>query len=215
MNTDDKHPGLPPEEKLRADLYAFMGAILAAPPKPDLIEKIAGVRGDDTPLGKAVQTMSRMARVASPRSVEGEFNALFIGVGRGELLPYGSYYLTGFLNEKPLARLRNDLARLGIARSPNVFEPEDNIASLFEIMAGLVAGAFGPPASIALQREFFDRHIDSWAEHFFVDLENARNSVFYAPVGTVGRTFIEIERESFRLAGEPTEEEKAALPIAD
>ena len=107
------------------------------------------------------------------------------------------------------------MARLGIARSPNVFEPEDNIASLFEIMAGLVAGAFGPPASIALQREFFDRHIDSWAEHFFVDLENAKNSVFYAPVGTVGRTFIEIERESFRLAGEPTEEEKAALPIAD
>ena len=215
MTSDDNQPGIAVEEKLRADLYAFLGAILAAPPKQDLIEKIAGVQGDDSRLGMAVQTMSRMARVASAKSVEREFNALFIGVGRGELLPYGSYYLTGFLNEKPLARLRNDMSKLGIARTPSVFEPEDNIASLFEIMSGLVSGAFGSPADLVLQKVFFDRHILSWAGHFFVDLEGAKNSVFYAPVGSVGREFIEIEKESFRLAGEPTEEELAALPLAD
>ena len=215
MTEDGKQPGFAEEEKLRADLYAFLSAILAAPPKQDLLEKISRVQGDDTRLGRAVQTMSRMARVATPGSVETEFNALFIGVGRGELLPYGSYYLTGFLNEKPLARLRNDMARLGIARTPNVFEPEDNIASLFEIMSGLVTGAFGTPASLALQKVFFDRHIDTWVGHFFVDLEGAKNSVFYAPVGSVGREFMEIEKESFRLAGQPTEEEIAALPIAD
>ncbi|MDE0303624.1 MAG: molecular chaperone TorD family protein [Albidovulum sp.] len=215
MTADENQPGLAEEEKLRADLYAFLSAILAAPPEQDLIEKISQVRGDDTRLGKAVQTMSRMARVATPKSVEREFNALFIGVGRGELLPYGSYYLTGFLNEKPLARLRNDMSRLGIARTPNVFEPEDNIASLFEIMSALVTGAFGAPASLALQKVFFERHIETWAEHFFVDLEGAKNSVFYAPVGSVGREFMEIEKESFRLAGEPSKEELAELPIAN
>ena len=117
-------------------------------------------------------------------------------------MPYASYYLTVFLNEKPLAGLRRDMARLGVQRAPNVFEPEDNIASLCEIMAGLIRGRFRDAAPLAEQRRFHNTHVAPWAGHFFSDLEAARNSVLYAPVGAIGRAFMEIEREAFRMAGD-------------
>ncbi len=88
---------------------------------------------------------------------------------------------------------------LRITRSPNVFEPEDNIASLFEMMAGMILGRFGEPASLDQQKQFFNRHIGPWAGHFFSDLEAAKNSVLYAPVGAIGRVFMEIEQEAFRM----------------
>ena len=110
--------------------------------------------------------------------------------------------MTGFLNEKPLSKLREDMARLQIARAPNVFEPEDNIASLMEMMAGMILGRFGPPTSLERQKEFFFRHIAPFAVHFFTDLEGAQNSILYAPVGSVGRHFMEIETEAFRMSGE-------------
>ena len=138
--------------------------------------------------------------MTKPAAAEREFNALFIGLGRGELLPYASYYLTGFLNEKPLAQLRSDMAARGITRAPNVYEPEDNIASLMEMMGGMIAGRFGQPAGLATQQEFWNRHIGPWAAHFFADLEAAKNSVFYASVGAIGRNYMEIEKEGFRMA---------------
>lgn len=190
------------EDGLRADLYDFLGALLATPPSADLIKKSAALSGDDSDLGKAIGALSRVAGSVNQKAAIREFNALFVGLARGELLPYASFYLTGFLNEKPLAALRNDFARLQIERAENVFEPEDNIASLCEVMAGMIRGRFGVPASLATQREFFNRHIAPWATHFFTDLEAAKNSVFFAPVGAVGRAFIEIEREAFRMAGE-------------
>ncbi|MDG1294778.1 MAG: molecular chaperone TorD family protein, partial [Planktomarina sp.] len=90
-----------PEDRLRADLYNFIGLILSAPPDQLLLDQCINLSGDDSDLGKAVRSLSRVARVTKPKKVESEFNALFIGLGRGELLPYASYYLTGFLNEKP------------------------------------------------------------------------------------------------------------------
>ena len=190
------------EDGLRADLYEFLSAFLARPPDAALIQHAAGLTGDDSTLGKAVNALSRVARSSKPEAATREFNALFIGLGRGELLPYGSFYMTGFLNEKPLATLRNDMARLRIARAENVFEPEDNIASLCEMMAGLIRGRFGTPATLDQQQEFFRKHMGPWAGHFFKDLEGAQNSVLFAPVGAVGRAFMEIESEGFRLAGD-------------
>ena len=149
--------------------------------------------------GQAISTLAKMAKVTKPQSAAREYNALFIGLGRGELLPYASYYMTGFLNEKPLAALRQDMTRHGLARADNVFEPEDNIASLMEMMGALIVGRFGRPAPLATQKEFFNKHIASWAGHFFADLEGAKGSVFYTPVGTIGRAFMEIESEAFRL----------------
>jgi len=190
------------EDRLRADLYNYLGLMLANPADQMLLEQTAGLSGDDSELGKGIMTLAKMARITKPKTVESEFNKLFIGLGRGELLPYASYYLTGFLNEKPLATLRQDMTARGLARADTVFEPEDNIASLMEMMGALIVGRFGPPASLADQKTFFNRHIAPWASLFFSDLEAAKNSVFYASVGTVGRAFMEIETEAFRLSAE-------------
>lgn len=201
-DTAPRHPELDAvaeEDILRAKVYDLLGALLANPPRRALIDQAAKLGGDDGALGRAVRALARVARATSESAAETEFNRLFIGVARGELLPYASYYLTGFLHEKPLAVLRNDMARLCIARAPNVFEPEDNIASLCEMMAGLILGRFGEPASLAAQKDFFSAHIGAWAGHFFADLEAAKGSVFYAPVGAIGRAFLDIEREAFRM----------------
>lgn len=188
------------EDRLRADLYNYLGVILSGPPDQGILDMTAGLEGDETPLGQAIGALARLARLTKPKAAEGEFNRLFIGLGRGELLPYASYYLTGFLNEKPLAVLRQDMAAQGLARADTVFEPEDNIASLMEMMAAMIVGRFGAPASIDQQRAFFNRHIAPWAGHFFADLEAAKNAVFYAPVGTTGRAFMDIETEAFRMS---------------
>ncbi len=187
------------EDRLRADLYNFLGLLLSAPPDQILLDQTKALSGDDSDLGKAIAALARVAKVSKPKRVESEFNALFIGLGRGELLPYASYYLTGFLNEKPLAALRTDMAVRGMTRAPNVYEPEDNIASLMEMMGSMIVGRFGAPAALDDQKTFFNKHIAPWAEHFFSDLEAAKNSVLYASVGSVGKAFMEIEREAFRL----------------
>ncbi|MDX2482741.1 MAG: molecular chaperone TorD family protein [Pseudodonghicola sp.] len=190
------------EDKLRADLYDFLSALLAGPPSRGLLDQTARLSGDDAPMGQAISTLAKLAGKTTEKGVEGEFNDLFIGMGRGELVPYASYYMTGFLNEKPLAALRTDMAARAIQRAPNVYEPEDNIASVLEMMAGLIEGRFGTPETLAQQRAFFNRHIGPWAGHFFSDLEAAKTSIFYAPVGRIGRLFMEIEREAFRMAGQ-------------
>jgi len=189
------------EDRLRADLYNYLGLMLAAPPSEMLLEQTAGLSGDETPLGQAITQLARVAKRTKPAGAEREFNALFIGLGRGELLPYASYYLTGFLNEKPLAALRKDMSARGLSRAPNVFEPEDNIASLMEMMGAMIVGRFGAATSLAEQKTFFNKHIGPWAAHFFADLEGAKNSVLYASVGAVGRAFMEIEAEGFRMGG--------------
>ena len=192
---------LPEEDRMRADLYGFLSALLATPPARHLLDRTANLTGDDTDMGQAFAALAAIARGLTPAAVEREFTDLFIGLGRGEILPYASFYLTGFLNEKPLASLRKDMAALSIRRAANIYEPEDNIASVMEMMGGLIAGRFGAPAPVARQREFFNRHVAPWAGHFFADLEAAKGSVFYAPVGTIGRHFMAIEREGFRMAG--------------
>lgn len=188
------------EDALRADLYDFLGAMLSGPPSTELLNKASALSGDDTEIGRGVRALATIAAASSPATAREEFEALFIGLGRGELMPYASYYMTGFLNEKPLAILRGDMRRLGIARASNVYEPEDNIASLCEMMAGLIRGRFYTKADLDEQKRFFNTHLAPWARHFFSDLEGARGSVLYAPVGAIGRAFMEIEGEAFRMA---------------
>lgn len=199
-HSEDCPKNITPEDRLRADLYNFLGIILSGPPDDMALTQTAGLTGDNSDLGKAITSTAAIAKVSQPQAVEREFNALFIGVARGELLPYASYYLTGFLNEKPLAALRADMREKGLARADNKFEPEDNIASLMEMMAALIVGRFGDPAPLNEQKIFFDKHIGPWAEHFFTDLESAKNSILYASVGAVGKAFMAIEVEGFRMA---------------
>ena len=191
---------IPEEDRLRADLYNFLGVLLARPPDRGLLDQTAALTGDTSDVGQAVSTLARVAKLTKPATVESEYNRLFIGLGRGELLPYASYYLTGFLNEKPLALLRQDMTARGLAPADTVFQPEDNIASLMEMMGAMIVGRFGAPASLGQQKDFFNRHIGPWAGHFYTDLEAAKNSVFYAPVGRLGQVFMEIEAEAFRMS---------------
>lgn len=187
------------EDRMRADLYNYIGLMLSAPADQMLLEQTAALEGDETPLGEAIQGLARVAKVSKPKAVEAEFNALFIGLGRGELLPYASYYLTGFLNEKPLANLRATMASFGMTRAADKFEPEDNIASLMEMMAGMIVGRFGRVATVEEQKQFFNAHVGTWATHYFTDLQAAKSSVLYASVGAVGSALMEIEREAFRM----------------
>lgn len=202
MEQPDVPEKIAQEDRLRADLYDYLGVLLAGPPDQALLDQTKALSGDESDLGTAIGALSRIAKHIQPQAAEREFNALFIGLGRGELLPYASYYLTGFLNEKPLAVLRRDMAARGMTRAQNVYEPEDNIASCMEMMAGLIRGRFGAPASVSEQKTFFNKHVGPWASHFFTDLEAAKNSVFYAPVGAVGRVFMGIETEGFRMSAE-------------
>jgi TorA maturation chaperone TorD len=181
----------------RAQEYALLAALLARTPGADLLNRLAELRGDPSPLGVAHAALADAASRARPERVEREFFDLFIGLGRGELMPYGSYYLTGFLYERPLARLRADLAKLGIERAEGNVEPEDHVAILCEIMSGIAGGRFPGPKDA--DRELFERHLAPWIGRFFIDLENAEAADFYRRVGTLGRVFIEIETEAFAL----------------
>jgi TorA maturation chaperone TorD len=162
-----------------------------------VLSKVAAFQGDPSPLGMAHIELAQAAERADPDAVQREYFDLFVGVGRGELLAYGSYYLTGFLQERPLARVRGDLGELGIERAEGLFEPEDHIAFLCEVMAGLAAGRFDTEPGA--DRRFFERHLKPWAPRFFADLEVARFAKFYRPVATVGRLFMEIEAEAFAM----------------
>ena len=199
MNVAAAVAEVPEEDRLRADLYNYLGLMLAGPPDQLLLDQSAALTGDETGLGQAINGLARVAKISKPKAVQTEYNALFIGLGRGELLPFASYYLTGFLNEKPLANLRATMADFGMTRADGVFEPEDNIASLMEMMAGMVVGRFGRVASVAEQQTFFNLHIGTWATHYFNDLQGAKSSILYASVGAVGLAFMEIEKEAFRM----------------
>jgi TorA maturation chaperone TorD len=188
------------EDRMRADVYALLGRLLATSPKEDTLKLVASLTGDSSELGQALSALAVTARGIDVRRIDDEYQALFIGVARGELLPYASYYLTGFLYSKPLATLRGDMARLGIARADGASNPEDHIASLCEMMAGLITGAFDRAVAVAEQRSFFDAHIAPWASRFFADLEASPTAAFYMPVGKVGRTFMDIETQAFALA---------------
>ena len=181
----------------RAAEYALLAALLARAPDAEMLKRLARLRGDATPLGLAHAALAQAAVATSVERASREFFDLFIGVGRGEMMPYGSYYLTGFLHERPLARLREDLARLGIERAEGNCEPEDHAAILCEIMASLANRRLSAPAGA--EREIFETHVASWMARFFADLERAEAARFYRPVGALGRLFIEIEGAAFAL----------------
>jgi TorA maturation chaperone TorD len=194
----------------RARLYALLAVLLARPPSADLLERLRGLArgtqpgagpetGSETGINHALHALGTAAAATGPSAAAREYDRLFIGLQRGELVPYASWYLTGLLQDRPLAHVRADMARLGVARAPGVPEPEDHVAVLAETMAGLIEGRFGPPAAIEVQRDFFDRHLAPWATRFFAELEQAEAAVFYRPVGTLGRAFLDIEQEAFAL----------------
>jgi TorA maturation chaperone TorD len=187
------------EDVLRANLYRMLAHILKAPPQHSDLEVLAGLSRDATRLGGAIGGLAHLARRTSPEAARREYYSLFIGLERGELVPYGSHYRSGLHEESPLVQLRADMARHGIVLAPELSEAEDHIAALCEIMAGLILGIGDEPAPLDEQKAFFMSHLATWAKHFFVDLEAARSSVFYAAVGKVGAVFMDIEEAAFDM----------------
>jgi TorA maturation chaperone TorD len=180
------------EQAHRAGIYSLLGALLRDYPNGEVLAYTAQL-GDTEKAGPelevAVSMLGLAARHTSPDAIRDEYHALFIGLGRGELVPYGSWYQTGFLMEKPLGILRADLARLGFERNDDVHEPEDHIAALCEVMAFLI----GDATSFDAQREFFESHLGNWGPDFFNDLEKADSACFYRSVARLGAAFLGIE----------------------
>jgi TorA maturation chaperone TorD len=187
------------EDQLRADMYSFLANLLRAEPSAELVHQLTKLESDESPIGKSIKTLSKLASSLDLPTIRDEYVRIFIGVGRGEILPFASYYLTGFLKDKPLAKLRNDMKEIGIQLAENVKEPEDHIASLFDMMSGLILGKFSKKFSIGEQKDFFNRHLAPWVDLLMRDIESSRIAVFYSPIGTIGREFMEIERSSFSM----------------
>src|SRR6476620_1679506 len=183
---------------LRAAEYGLLSLLLVKAPDADTLNRVATLKGDGSDLGMAHVELASAAAATDDRAASKEFFDLFIGLGRGELLPYASYYLTGFLHERPLARVREDLERLGIERAGPSREPEDHIAILLEVMAGLARGDF--EANFSEQARFFERHLKPWAARMFADIEMSQTANFYRAVGRIGRIFMELESEAFALS---------------
>jgi len=187
------------EDVLRAQIYRLLAGFLSQSPTDTSIKTASKLSGDTGEFGLAISNFAKIAGRTDQAIADVEYHDLFIGVTRGELLPYGSYYQTGFLNEKPLANLRADMAEKNIERVVGLKEPEDHIASVLEIMAGLIEGSYNDPLPLSDQKKFFEKHVNSWVGIFFSDLEKAKKSVLYAPLGTIGRLFMKIEQDAFEM----------------
>ena len=182
------------EQQYRAGTYSLLAALLRSAPEQTLLDHVtdlAAINQTNDELSFAMSILGLAAKDMTPEKISDEYHALFIGLGRGELVPYGSWYLTGFLMERPLAVLREDLAQLGFERNSDTHEPEDHVAALCEVMAMLISDG----QELARQVDFFETHIAPWFDRFFNDLSTAKAAVFYRAVGRFGTAFTELESD--------------------
>lgn len=190
-------PALDEVDQARMQEYLLIGSLLRQAPSAALLADIGRLQGDASTLGMLHMSLAEAADATDADAESREFFRLFVGVGRGELLPYASYYLTGFLHERPLARVREDMKRLGVERAEGLYEPEDHLGILLEIMAGLIGGEFAGGESE--QATFFARHLQPFAARLFADLEACAKTDFYKAAARTGAAFIAIETEGFAL----------------
>lgn len=192
MSTNDEKI-IEQEQRYRASAYSLLAALLRAPPEQALLDHVATLSPEsDTESDELSLAMAELAGAAQktrPADLEDEYNSLFIGLGKGEVVPYGSWYLTGYLMEQPLSDLRDDLRALGFERSPDVREPEDHAAAIFEVFSVMISD------SVDLERQqiFFERHMKSWIPRFFDDLAGAKSADFYGFVARFGVAFYSLE----------------------
>ncbi|MEJ2285244.1 MAG: molecular chaperone TorD family protein [Desulfobacterales bacterium] len=180
---------------LRDDLYVLLSSMLVRPPTGDLIQQLTDLRWDceiSPALSAALEALRTAAGCCSPETAEHEFEDLFIGLGRGEIVPYASWYANKLLMGAPLVRLRGDLAKLQIRRQAMVCEPEDHAAALCETMALIIRS---PKIAPAQRADFFNRHMHPWMLQFFRDLQQAPSARFYRAVGSLGEHFMRMEKQ--------------------
>jgi TorA maturation chaperone TorD len=186
-------------EQARADIYRLLGGLLAGPPDAALLELLRAIPlatdAEETAMTTAWEGLRTAAVAAEPDRVQEEYFNLFIGLGRGELVPYASFYIHGLLMEKVLASLRTELAGLGIERQANVAEPEDHAAAICEVMGMIIL----EPGLHSRQAAFFRDYLSTWLGKFFTDLETAENADFYQAVAQLGQQFLALEARYFSL----------------
>ncbi|MFN4361855.1 MAG: molecular chaperone [Hylemonella sp.] len=191
------------EETARAEVYGLLAALYYAPPAAELLEQLR-VAATEAPaeggfLEEPWRVLVGAARDMDLATVTGEYHTLFGGVGKPEIYLFGSHYLSGFLNEKPLAQLRTDLAALGLARDEALPETEDHIAYLCEVMRYLIAGDDVAVANLSKQREFFADHLQPWVHQLCDALEGHPRARFYAALAGFTRAFISVEQQGFDM----------------
>jgi len=182
------------EAAARAHIYSLLGTLLATPPDAALLDRLKGIDAPDTGaagLAPGWAALKQAAQQTTPEALAEEYQDLFIGLGRGEIVPYGSWYLTGLLMGEPLVELRGELAAIGLRRQDEVAEPEDHAAALCESMAFIILAE--DPGVAGRQQAFFERYLQPWMGRFFEDLGKAQSARFYASVALFGARFIDIE----------------------
>ena len=186
-------------QHIRASSYALLAALLANSPEQGLLEQLQGINAEKDDEKNIINAWS-MLKLAAERNqaetIADEYHRLFIGIGRGELVPYASWYLTGFLMEKPLAHLRQRLVGLGFEQQEDVHEPEDHVAALCEVMAQLI---IDDETDFETEKEFFTDFVSNWMPRFFQDLQQSETSGFYRAVGELGQAFQDIEKRYFSM----------------
>lgn len=191
------------EETARSELYGLLALVYYAPPTTELIANMRVTATDAPAAGAFLEAPWRalvgVARDMTDEAIQSEYNALFGGVGKPEIYLYGSHFLSGFLNEKPLAKLRTELARLGLARDEGMSETEDHFAYLCEVMRYLIAGDDVAVANLTRQREFFCTHLQPWVMTMCDDIQKHPKARFYAAVAELTRAFMNVEAQGFDM----------------
>lgn len=188
------------EETARADLYGLLATLFYAPPSQTLLDTIASARSEGAgALEQAWAELVLACKNAKAEAVREEYDQLFISTGKPEVMLYGSYYLSGFLMEKPLAALRTDLAELGLERVATVTESEDHIASLCEVMRYLIASDDVLHANIPVQKIFFTMHMQAWVLDACAAINASHHAGLYAVVAHLAQTFFEVETQAFDM----------------
>lgn len=191
------------EEIARAEMYGLLANLWLAPPDADLLGQFqVAVTQAPEPGGfleAPWQALVAKMRAATVESAAAEFKALFQGVGKPEVFPYASYFLAGFVNEKPLAQLRGDLASLGLTRDPALLETEDHISYLFEVMRYLIAGDDAAVSNLEQQRRFFRAHVQSWVEHLCKAVDDQPAADLWRAIAALTLAFIQVETQAFDL----------------
>jgi TorA maturation chaperone TorD len=191
------------EETARAEVYGLLAAFFYAPPNAEILGQLRAA-ATETPapggfLEEPWRDLVAAARTLTDATIRDEYNTLFGGMGKPEVYLFGSHYLSGFLNEKPLAALRGDLARLGLARDEAMSETEDHIAYLFEVMRYLIAAEDVAVANLTGQRRFFGDHIQPWATMLCDAIGAHPKARFYAAMIGFTRAFLSIEAQGFDM----------------
>ena len=206
MNTKSSEPGSSAldEENARAELYGLLSMLWLSPPDPE-VWKALQLAVTEAPASGAFleepwQQLVGQSRALSLAQVNSEFDALFGGVGKPDVDLFGSYYQSGFLNEKPLVVLRHDLAELGLTSNPDIAAiTEDHIAYLFEVMRYLIAGDDVEICNLTRQQQFFSRHIQSWVDALCDAIQAHPKAAFYSSLAQLTRAFMAVERQAFDM----------------